>query len=170
MILIIILATYACRNKSKPVYEEPFDPAKYEEPLINANKYLVKTEDERIREYISRYKWNMESTGTGLRYMIYHNGYGEIVEPGSIVRYNYEISLLTGELCYSSEKEGPATFRVGKGFEVDGLQEGILLLRVGDKAKFIIPSHLAFGLLGDENKIGQKAALVYDIEVLDNIK
>ena len=170
MILIIITTTYACRNRSKPVYEEPFDPAKYEEPLINANKYLVKTEDERIKDYISRYEWNMEPTGTGLRYMIYHKGNGENVEIGDIVMYNYVISLLTGKLCYSSEKEGPGTFLVGKSDEVDGLQEGILLLRVGDKAKFIIPSHLAFGLLGDENNIPQKAALVYDIEVLEKIK
>ena len=46
------------------------------------------------------------------------------------------------------------------------LEEGILLLKEGDRAKFIIPSHLAFGLLGDMKKIPAKAVLVYDIELI----
>jgi len=37
-------------------------------------------------------------------------------------------------------------------------------MRVGDRAKFIIPSHLAFGLIGDQKKIRHKATLVYDLE------
>ena len=43
-------------------------------------------------------------------------------------------------------------------------------MKVGDKAKFIIPSHLAFGLLGDENKIPKRATLVYDVELIDVMK
>jgi FKBP-type peptidyl-prolyl cis-trans isomerase len=39
-------------------------------------------------------------------------------------------------------------------------------MHVGDRAKFIVPSHLAFGLLGDQNKIPQHATLVYDIELV----
>jgi len=40
------------------------------------------------------------------------------------------------------------------------------LLRVGDCAKIIIPSHLAYGLIGDQKKILHKASLVYDIEFI----
>ena len=57
-------------------------------------------------------------------------------------------------------------FTVGKGEVISGLEEGILLLHIGDKAKFIIPSHLAYGLLGDDNEIPTKATLIYDIEVV----
>ena len=39
-------------------------------------------------------------------------------------------------------------------------------MKVGDIAKFILPSHLAFGLLGDEEKIPKRATLVYHVELL----
>jgi len=134
--------------------------------LIEANKQLVKTEDELISDYIERYNWEMQTTGTGLRYMIYSRGEGPPVMPAKSVRMDYTIHLLTGELCYSSEKDGTKEFILGKAEIENGLEEGILLLHVGDKAKFIIPSHLAFGLMGDFNKIPQKAALVYDLQIL----
>ncbi|MGE5317418.1 MAG: FKBP-type peptidyl-prolyl cis-trans isomerase, partial [Chloroflexota bacterium] len=38
---------------------------------------------------------------------------------------------------------------------------------VGDHAKFVIPSHLGFGLIGDQNKVPPKSTLIYDIELLD---
>jgi len=43
----------------------------------------------------------------------------------------------------------------------------MLLMNKGAKAKFILPSHLAHGLLGDENKIPSNATVIYDIELLD---
>ena len=57
-------------------------------------------------------------------------------------------------------------FRVGNATVISGLEEGILLLRQGDRAKFIIPSHLAYGLIGDQNNVGSKTTLVYDIDLV----
>jgi FKBP-type peptidyl-prolyl cis-trans isomerase FkpA len=37
---------------------------------------------------------------------------------------------------------------------------------VGDKAILILPSHLAHGLVGDENKIPPKASVIYELELL----
>jgi FKBP-type peptidyl-prolyl cis-trans isomerase FkpA len=48
-----------------------------------------------------------------------------------------------------------------------GLEEGILLMHKGGKAKFILPSHLAFGLIGDQNKIPGKSTLIYDVNLID---
>ena len=47
-----------------------------------------------------------------------------------------------------------------------GLEEGILLMKTGGKAKFILPPHLAYGLPGDGKKIPARAILVYDVELL----
>jgi len=48
-----------------------------------------------------------------------------------------------------------------------GLHEVILLMKVGDKAKVVLPSHLAFGLTGDSSKIPHSTPLVYDIQLID---
>ncbi len=143
------------------------DKKEIEESLVKVNKQLVKSEEEQIKDYINRYGWEMQETGTGLRYMIYKHGTGQLAEKGQIAKVNFTLSLLNGEVCYSSDAEGLKEFKIGQGGVESGLEEGILLMKQGDRAKFIIPSHLAFGLLGDTEKIPAKATLVYDIELVE---
>jgi len=138
-----------------------------DDSLVNFNRQVVMAENQEIDDYISRYRWRMQMSPTGLRYMIYQHGSGTRVIKGATVRIRYSISLLTGEDIYSSKEPASRDFLVGHGGVESGIEEGILLLRKGDRAKFIVPSHLAFGLLGDLNKIPERAALVYDIEVLE---
>ena len=134
--------------------------------LLNYNRGIVLTEDQQIEDFISRYGWRMNKTGTGLRYMIFKKGTGKKAEKGKIAVIRFTVKLLNGNLCYSSDKNGPKEFRIGYGGIESGVEEGILYMHVGDRGKFIVPSHLAFGLLGDQNKIPQRATLVYDIELV----
>ncbi len=149
------------------IHEKPIDPIEYKEPLINANQELVATEKQDIHNYMDRHGWKMTETGSGLHYMIYQQGYGDPVQEGKVIRYNYETGLLTGKTCYRSEENGPREFLVGQGGVESGLEEAVLLLREGDRVKIIIPSHLAFGLLGDEDCIPKKAVVVYDLEIVN---
>jgi len=135
--------------------------------LIEVNKHLVKTENQEIEDYIKRYNWDMKQTKTGLRYMIYKHGKGVKAENGKTAKINYTVELINGDMCYSSEKDGPKEFIIGKRNVEAGLEQGILLMRVGDRAKLIIPSYLAFGLIGDQNKIPKKATLIYDINLIE---
>ena len=134
--------------------------------LVNYNRGVVLTEDQQIEDFIARYGWKMNKTGTGLRYLIFKKGHGKKTEKGKVAVIRYTLRLLNGILCYSSDNDGLKEFRIGYGGVESGVEEGILLLHVGDRAKFIVPSHLAFGLLGDQNKIPQHATLVYDIELV----
>jgi FKBP-type peptidyl-prolyl cis-trans isomerase len=139
----------------------------YKEPLMEANRHVVRTESQHITDLISRYKWDMQESGSGLRYMIYKDEEGPHAEKGQTAVIEYTVKLITGDLVYSSDVDGTKTFIIGKGEVVSGLEEGILLLNVGDEAKFIIPSHLAFGLVGDGNLIPPKATLIYDVKLLE---
>lgn len=150
------------KSNNKVIIKDTLDKA-----FVKVNQTLVKKEEQEINNFIDRYGWNMIETGTGLRYMIYKKGSGAKAEKNKIARINFEVKLITGDLCYSSKTDGAKELLIGKSGEVSGLEEGILLLRVGDKAKLIIPSHLAYGLLGDEKKIPKRATLVYDIELLE---
>ncbi|NCC74127.1 MAG: peptidylprolyl isomerase [Sphingobacteriia bacterium] len=138
-----------------------------EEILVEVNKQLVKTEAQQIEDLISRYGWEMEETGTGLRYVVLEKGNGAPCEKGKTVVMDYSVKLISGMQIYSSEESGPKSFEIGRGGVEAGLEEAMNFLHVGDKARLIIPSHLARGLSGDGKKIPPKATLIYEIKILD---
>lgn len=164
---MLILSLSACRSNQKEEQPKEIDTKKLEEPLIHANKQAVKEEEIQINNYIKRRNWKVKETGSGLRYGIYKKGDGAKAEGGKIAVLNYSVELINGEKIYSSEESGTKEFLIGRGGVESGLEEGILLLRVGDRAKFIIPSHLGYGLLGDQDKVPSKSTLIYDIELLE---
>lgn len=164
--LLFSFVLSACQNQEKS-QERKISRKDIEEPLMKANKQALAEEDSQIDNYIARHKWKMTKTGSGLRYAIYKKGTGEKAVPGKIAVIEYSLELISGEEIYSSKQDGFKEFLIGKGGVESGLEEGILLLQVGDHAKFIIPSHLGFGLIGDQEKIPPKSTLIYDIQLLD---
>lgn len=163
-ILIPAMLLFSCNRGSDQ--QQRSDSGGFEEPLILANKQAVKFENEQIERFIRRYNWQMLETGSGLRYSVYYKGKGDKAETGKLAVMKYSVRLLDGKEIYSSEKSGLKEFIIGRGGVESGLEEGILLLRVGDRAKFIIPSHLGFGLLGDQDKVPPKSTLIYDLELV----
>lgn len=172
LIVLILFVFFACNNDQQSKNHRQLSQDSINYRMMNANKILSESETENIKAYISRYHWQMKESGTGLRYLIYKEGKGKKAKIGNTVKINFKTSLLNGVTIYSSEETGPKEFELGKAQVETGLEEGILLLKVGDKAKFIIPSHLGFGLLGDQDKVPQKATLIYDVELIsvENLK
>ena len=166
-LLIIVVLFSNCNNENNK-NDKPINFNSLKEPLIEQNKRMLKTEFQDIDDYINKHKWKMKKTGSGLFYLIYHHGNGKKIVSKDTVSMNFEIKFLSGEICYSSKESGVKKFIVGRSHVEKGMDEGILLLNYGDKAKFILPSHLAFGLTGDNNKIPPKATLIYDVEILLN--
>lgn len=60
---------------------------------------------------------------------------------------------------------GCAVFTAGSG-AIAGFNEGLLLMRKGDRKLLLIPSRLAYGPAGSTN-IPTDAALMFDVEILD---
>jgi hypothetical protein len=134
--------------------------------LVDINKELIIKDRERILAYIGRKGLELDETETGLWYKIEVPGTGSI-EPGDEVIIEYELSLLDGTLCYSSEKDGALTFTVDRSDIPAGLNEGIQLLGSGGKAMLIIPSYIGYGMIGDETRIPARSVLVYRLQVID---
>lgn len=160
---LIIFISCSTNEAPKTILSEE----QVKEPLIDANKKRLKVENRKIEEYLKRRKWDMELTGSGLRYLIYEKGGGEQVDSGKTVVINYNVNLMDGTQCYSSDIDGTKGFVAGKGEVEDGLDEGVFYMQTGDKAKFILPSHLAYGLMGDGDKVPSHSVLVYDVELID---
>jgi peptidyl-prolyl cis-trans isomerase A (cyclophilin A) len=109
-----------------------------------------------------------EKTDSGLRYKIIQKGDGKKAEKGKTVSVHYQGSLENGQVFDSSYKrKQPIEFPLGKGYVIEGWDEGIALLQVGDKARFVIPSFLGYGDRGAGGVIPPNATLVFDVELMD---
>jgi FKBP-type peptidyl-prolyl cis-trans isomerase FkpA len=164
ILIFSALLALSCTSQDKPETVDRTIPGR--EEMLRANHFLVGKDMEIIDAYIKRRKWELEFTESGLGYQIYEKGDGPRVEKGNILTFNFTLSLLDGRICYSSQEDGPKTFRVGRGGVESGLEEGVLLLREGDKARFILPPFLAHGLIGDQSRIPARAVLVYELELI----
>ncbi|AOW11330.1 peptidylprolyl isomerase [Flavobacterium gilvum] len=109
-----------------------------------------------------------EKTESGLRYQFIQKGAGKKAESGKMVSVHYEGSLENGKVFDSSyPRKKPIEFRLGQGQVIEGWDEGIALLQVGDKARFVIPSDLGYGPSGAGGVIPPNAILIFDVELMD---
>ena len=163
----ILLA--GCSGKSRvnalPGNDKPADSL--QTALMGANKLISAKERSAIDAYCRRKQWELTETGTGLRYGIYEAGGGIGIETGDYVDLDYSLELLDGTFISDSKKNGSETVLIGEDNVESGLHEALTYLHKGDRAKVIIPSHLAYGLSGDQNKIPPFSTLVYDLHILD---
>ncbi len=118
-------------------------------------------------EELDKVSAGFEKTPSGLRYKIIQKGTGEKAAKGQNVSVHYEGSLLNGRVFDSSYKRRePIEFQLGVGQVIPGWDEGIALLEVGDKARFLIPSDLAYGSAGAGGVIPPNASLLFDVELM----
>ena len=106
-------------------------------------------------------------TDSGLRYQIIQEGSGVKAEKGKTVSVHYKGQLSDGTVFDSSYKRNqPIDFALGVGQVIPGWDEGVGLLKVGDKARFVIPSELAYGSAGAGGVIPPNATLIFDVELM----
>ncbi len=109
-----------------------------------------------------------EKTQSGLRYQFIQRGNGKKAESGRTVSVHYSGSLENGKVFDSSySRKKPIEFPLGKGHVIEGWDEGIALLSVGDKARFVIPPYLGYGERGAGGVIPPNAVLIFDVELMD---
>ncbi len=135
--------------------------------IADLNRYFVQKDRERIQNYIERKDLSMKESPTGLWYLIKNEGKGNLIKNNDRVIVNYKCYLLDGTLCYSSTDLGPKEFVMGKSEMEAGLNEGLRMMRPGAEAIFILPPFLAYGLIGDGNKIPSRSIIVYEISLKD---
>jgi FKBP-type peptidyl-prolyl cis-trans isomerase len=107
----------------------------------------------------------VKTTPSGLQYEIVSEGTGAKPTATSTVKVHYKGQLLSGNVFDSSEGGEPATFPLAN--LIEGWKEGILLMPVGSKFKFYVPSKLAYGERGiPQAGIGPNEPLIFDVELI----
>ena len=124
----------------------------------------------KAEELLEELATGFDKTDSGLRYQIIQKGDGAKAEKGNTVSVHYKGSLPDGTVFDSSYKRNqPIDFPLGMGHVIPGWDEGIALLQVGDKARFVIPPYLGYGERGAGGVIPPNATLIFDVELV-NVK
>lgn len=153
----------ACKDESKKEETIDWNPKKSTE----FNKEMAAEEELQIRLYLEQHKdLLMERTGTGLRYFIFQKADGQKASEGYTAQVELMVTLLDGKVCYQTKKDEYEEFVIDRSDVESGLQEGIKKMKVGERAKLIVPSHIAHGLLGDMDKIPPLSPIVIDVHLI----
>jgi FKBP-type peptidyl-prolyl cis-trans isomerase FkpA len=107
----------------------------------------------------------LQSTDSGLKYLIHEEGTGEQAAAGKVVDVQYYGMLTDGTMFDNSFQRGdPFQFRLGMGQVIPGWDEGIALLKEGAKATLFIPSDLGYGPQGS-GPIPPESELIFYVEL-----
>ena len=109
---------------------------------------------------------NVVTTESGLQYEVLASGDGAAPGPQDIVTTHYHGTFIDGRVFDSSVERGsPSAFPVDR--VIRGWQEGLQLMKVGDKWKLYLPPDLAYGEEGTTSGIGPNETLIFEVELLD---
>ena len=85
------------------------------------------------------------------------------------VRIHYTGWFPDGRQFDKSPDGEPLEFRVGTGYVIPGMEEGVVGMREGGVRKLVIPPELAYGACGFAI-IPPHATLVFQVELLDVLR
>jgi FKBP-type peptidyl-prolyl cis-trans isomerase len=133
--------------------------------VVRAQREKLPPED---LEVVQKTWPNAKRTSTGIRYVVLAEGKGELAKPGELVQVLYTGWLLDGtQFDQSIDPAKPFEFRLGRHNVIEGWDQGLQLMRPGEKRVFIIPYELAYGSRGQPPLIPPRATLVFEVQLVE---
>ncbi len=135
---------------------------------VARNKKLNADEKTAIEKVMQQHGKDYIASESGFWY--YYNNKTEIDSVktplfGDIIRYNYNVKNLNGNVIYSKDDIRTQRYIMDKEELFTGLREGLKLMKTGETVTFIFPSQKAYGYYGDDNKIGSNIPIICEVTV-----
>ena len=161
--LMALMAVAATSCRDVPVVEQSDDrKAQMREIVINANRHVTHSEEQKIASYLERRGWQAASLSGGVRVIETAKGGGTPIEVGDTLQITYRVETLGGEVIYDKVEE---TVVAGHGRPTAGLDAALLTLGRGSEATVLMPSAMAYGVAGDGDRIPARTVPVYKVKV-----
>lgn len=153
VILILIGGMYFLDKKSS------------RENLQEENKPEIK---EQAQENVQDEQLANNENNMGLDIKVIQEGTGErMTRSGDTIAVHYTGKLTDGTKFDSSVDRGtPFEFTIGKGMVIQGWDQGLLDMKVGEKRTLTIPAEMGYGARGAGSAIPPNATLIFDVELV----
>lgn len=166
LVICLLLWIVSCGEKPETPKNIRISKTEFDSSSVKVNIKYSRVERELINAYVKRLGYPMTETGTGVMYYVYKAGNGRVPQSEDVVLLDFEVRLLNGKICYTSDESGSEEFVVDFDNVESGLHEMMKYLHEGDKVLVIIPPHRAFGLAGDLSMIPPYSTVVYKLHLL----
>ena len=168
-IVVFILACLcvACAEKPAqvPMNKKPVDHT--DANIMEANRGLVDIENEYIRQYVDSMKLDMDTTNIGIRYKILSsNPSGEKAKIQQGVKITYSLRAFDATEFCENYTDRTEIVNLGTGDLPRGMDEAVLMLHQGETGEFIIPSYLAYGVVGKGQCIASRTPIYCRITLM----
>ncbi len=142
--------------------------------LVNCGSTPVKKPSDKKE---SSMKSEIVTLPSGLSYKKIKAADGAQPQRGQQVKVHYTGRLITGKNADGSYALGskfdssvdrgePFVFPLGMGYVIKGWDEGVMLMKVGEKFELYIPANLGYGSRGAGRLIPPNADLYFEVELL----
>src|SRR5690554_6421746 len=162
LILTITASLYACKQ---PEAREPvtYSTGAFLKESVQRNRNIVQDEEKIIQQLIkndSSYHYYQSNVGFWYKYEVAVTA--DTVKPkkGDIVKIDFEVYDIENNLIYGKDETAPKVYAVDQQEIMVGLRHAVKLMHKGETVSFIFPSHMAYGYLGDKEKIGTNVPLI----------
>lgn len=170
MFTLSICLFYACQKKEifLPITNSK---SEYGKKLLENSKAREDKERNFLQNWINKredslhQKFIPTSSGIWIRFI----SEKKISRPkiNSVVKYSAEVKTLSGEIIYSFNEFDKKQGVLGKFKEIRGIESALYMMGKGDIAEIVLPSFTAYGLYGDEKKIGANVPLLITLNLID---
>lgn len=130
-------------------------------------QHHLQQERSMIERFLMGVDFDIKRYESGLVHIVIDEGSGNTANLGQTVKIDYIASFIDGAPFDSSlDRNEPFEFRTGANEVIDGLEQAVLNMRIGEYALIIIPFRLAYG----EERTGiipPFSTLVFEVELLD---
>jgi FKBP-type peptidyl-prolyl cis-trans isomerase FkpA len=151
--------------------KQKVDPMAYQQKIQDLFKARMEKQSVDVKkkgiEFLQNFvaKEGATKTASGLTYKTIKEGSGPTPKETDVVKVHYHGTLIDGTVFDSSvERKQEVSFPLNR--VIKGWTEGLQLMKVGGKSKFVIPSELAYGDAGAPPKIAGGATLIFEVELL----
>lgn len=154
------------RVKFVVTIKDVFSQAELQQKQMQQMSGMISQDSIALQTFLASQQ-NVQTTASGLHYIVKKKTNGKQTKAGNKVQVMYEGRLLTGDV-FDGNMDGsrpPQEFAIGLGQVIPGWDEGVQLMREGEEYTFIIPWKLAYGERG-AGPIPPFSSLVFDVKLV----
>ncbi len=167
--LIVVICICSCRKDSSQEITRIVPDNKQEflqKYSVVLNKYFMEYERRVIENYARRHHYKGEFASSGFFQENCRHSMGMTITPLHKTVIYGKIYSIDGGLIEVYNVTNPLLIQLNTSNDFVGLHKALNGKRVGEKWRFIFPSYLGYGQVGNGKNIGQNMILVAEVEII----